>query len=139
MKTSFSPELSESNFFGSSMLKQGLSLAFMMTFCSMANAVSFDCAKASNFAEKTICTSALLSKLDDALSENYQAMQAGDIGDGARKDLRKTQKQWLSERNKCKTENCLVDAYRKRIDENCDYPVISGVHPICTLSHDIKP
>lgn len=99
---------------------------------------SFDCTKAATFSEKVICSDPLLGKLDGALSENYKYMLGSDIGDAARNDLKTTQKKWLTERNKCTNNQCLVDAYRKRIDAVCDYPVISGVHPICTYSDDIK-
>lgn len=99
---------------------------------------SFDCAKASTFSEKAICTDTLLGKLDGALAENYKYMLASDIGDGARSDLKATQKKWLAERNKCTDNQCLASAYRKRIDEVCEYPVISGVHPVCTNSDEIK-
>lgn len=99
---------------------------------------SFDCTKASTFSEKAICNDPLLGKLDGALSENYKYMLASDIGDGARNDLKTTQKKWLVERNKCTDNQCLANTYRKRIDEVCEYPVISGVHPICTSSDEIK-
>lgn len=99
---------------------------------------SFDCTKASTFSEKAICSDPSLGKLDGALSENYKYMLASDIGDGARSDLKTTQKNWLADRNKCTDNRCLASTYRKRIDEVCEYPVISGVHPICTNSDDIK-
>lgn len=99
---------------------------------------SFDCGKASIFSEKAICTDTLLGKLDGALAENYKYMLASDIGDGVRADLKATQKKWLAERNRCVDNQCLASAYRKRIDEVCEYPVISGVHPICTSSDEIK-
>lgn len=99
---------------------------------------SFDCGKALTFVEKSICSERILGSLDGAMSENYQHMMASDIGDGARTDLKSTQKQWMSERNKCTSIQCVEMAYRKRIDEICEYPVISGVHPICTSSDAIK-
>ena len=99
---------------------------------------SFDCGKASTFSENAICTDTLLGKLDGALAENYKYMLASDIGDGARSDLKATQKKWLAERNNCADNQCLANAYRKRIDEVCEYPVISGVHPVCTSSDEIK-
>lgn len=99
---------------------------------------SFDCKKASTFSEKAVCTDPLLGKLDGALSQNYKYMLASDIGDGARNDLKATQKKWLAERNKCTDHQCLESMYRKRMDEICEYPVISGVHPICTTSDEIK-
>ena len=53
---------------------------------------SFDCTKASTFSEKAVCTDSLLGKLDGVLSQNYKYMFASDIGDGARNDLKATQK-----------------------------------------------
>ncbi len=101
-------------------------------------APSFDCTKASTFSEKAICNDPLLGKLDGALSENYKYMLASDIGDGGRIDLKTTQKKWLAERNKCTDNQCLATTYRKRIDEVCEYPVISGVHPTCANFDEIK-
>lgn len=103
-----------------------------------AHAASFDCKKAVSYAEKEICSDLLLGKLDDALGENYKYMSASNIGAGALKDLKSTQKVWLGARNRCTTKPCLVDAYRKRIDEVCEYPVIAGVHPICTSADEVK-
>lgn len=99
---------------------------------------SFDCSKASIYSEKAICRDSLLGKLDGALSENYKHILAANIGEGARNDLRATQRTWLSERNKCTNSECLVAVYRKRIDEVCEYPVISGIHPACASSDDVK-
>jgi len=110
----------------------------LIIFSPLANAVSFDCKKAASFVEHEICNDSLLGRLDDALSENYSYMLASDIGSGAKKDLKKTQKSWLSARNMCTNNKCILDAYRKRIDEVCEYPVISGVHPMCTSSDSIN-
>lgn len=99
---------------------------------------SFDCTKASTTIEKAICADPLLGKLDGALAQNYKAILSANIGDGAKGDLRATQKKWVSERNQCSTSQCIADAYKKRIDEVCEYPVISGVHPICLASDDVK-
>ncbi|MEX3953047.1 lysozyme inhibitor LprI family protein [Paraburkholderia sp. EG287B] len=105
----------------------------------LAHATSFDCKKASTYVEKTICSSPLLGKLDDALSENYGAMLATDLGDGPdNKALKKEQRVWLAQRNKCTTERCLVDMYRKRVDDVCDAPVVSGVHAVCVEASDIQ-
>lgn len=115
------------------------SVALGAFFLSLnAQAVSFDCNKASTTVEKEICSDPLLGKLDDALAQNYKHMLAANIGDGARQDLKATQRKWLAIRNKCTNKSCLVDAYRQRVDEVCDYPVISGVHPGCTSSDEIK-
>ena len=104
---------------------------------SSAFAVSFDCAKASTFAEKTICSDPLLRKLDDALSSNYKAMLGADFG-GPVETLRNDQRKWIANRNKCTTKECLVTAYRKRVDETCDYGVVSGVHPDCVHADDVE-
>jgi uncharacterized protein len=108
----------------------------MLTVTTLANASSFDCKKAATYVEKEICSDTTLGKLDDALSENYNAMLATDLGDGG-KELKKTQRAWLAVRNKCATNKCLVDTYRLRVDEVCDAPVVSGVHAMCTQSSEI--
>lgn len=99
---------------------------------------SFDCTKANSFAENTVCKSQLLSRLDSALGENYKAMLAANIGDGARRDLRETQRKWIVERNRCTSEYCLIALYRERVDAVCDYPVESGIHPGCKFSSEIE-
>jgi uncharacterized protein len=119
-------------------MKTKTTLLVLAAFTQSTNAASFDCNKAASFSEKAVCSNELLSKLDDALSRNFKFMSASDIGRGALKDLKNTQKKWLAEREKCKDEYCLVETYRKRVDEICDYPVISGVHPICESSEEIK-
>jgi len=100
-------------------------------------ATSFDCNKATTFVEKEICSDSLLGKLDDALSENYKSMLSSNFG-GSIKSLKAEQLKWLSIRNQCKNNKCLIDMYRKRVDETCDYGVISGVHPACTFSADVE-
>jgi uncharacterized protein len=119
-------------------MKHLIIAAFLSCCLPLAHAVSFDCTKAATFVEKEICNDPILGKLDDALGANYKQMLSSNIGSGAAKDLKATQKAWLTIRNKCSTKQCVVDAYRKRVDDICDYPVISGVHPNCTSSDDIK-
>jgi len=99
---------------------------------------SVDCTKASKFSEQAICSDPLLGKLEAALSGNYKYMLFSDIGQEAKTDLIVTQMKWRVERDNCANKQCLVDAYRKRIDEVCEYPVISGVHPTCASSSEIK-
>ncbi len=98
---------------------------------------SFNCNKASSFSEKTVCSDVFLAKLDRALSSNYKLMLTANIGDGAVQDLRQTQRNWNMLKNKCRDKSCLKTAYSERIDVVCDYPVISGVHPICISSTEI--
>lgn len=99
---------------------------------------SFDCAKATSFVEKAICANKTLGALDGALAGNYKAMLASDIGDGAVRELRASQREWLSRRNRCTSDQCLDSMYRERVDAICDYPVITGVHPICTAADEIE-
>lgn len=103
-----------------------------------AVAASFDCAKASTSVERAICEDPLLGKLDEALAGNYRAIRAANIGDGARKDLESTQRQWIRERNGCTDKKCIETSYRKRIDAVCEYPVLSGAHPGCVSSDEVK-
>jgi uncharacterized protein YecT (DUF1311 family) len=102
-----------------------------------AFAASFACSKAETYVERTICTDSLLGSLDVALTENYRGMLASNFG-GSKKALREKQRRWLIQRNKCTNTKCLTDAYRKRLDETCEYGVVTGVHPLCTLSEEIK-
>lgn len=98
---------------------------------------SFDCAKASTPVEKTICADPLLGRLDRAMADNYSAMRNSDIGVEAREELKASQRQWTAARSSCSTTQCLADRYRARIDEICDYPVITGIHPGCTAAADV--
>ncbi len=112
---------------------------FVVVFLSSmsAFAVSFDCSKATTFVEKTICSDAKLSEMDDALNDNYRSMASSNFG-GSVKELKKEQIRWIKQRNKCQTRQCIVDSYKKRLDETCDYGVISGAHPICKYSSDFE-
>ncbi|MGL4230549.1 MAG: lysozyme inhibitor LprI family protein [Casimicrobium sp.] len=119
----------------------GLGLVCQVIFAqteSEKSAPSFDCKKASSHQEKLICSNALLGKLDVALAENYKHMMATDLGKGGQARLKIEQRKWFSARNKCRDVQCLERSYRKRIDETCDYGVVSGVHPICTMADEIK-
>ena len=101
-------------------------------------AASFDCKKASTFVENAVCSNKSISKLDDALSQNYRYALASDIGDGPRKHLRETQRAWLKERDRCTTVYCVEALYRERVDAVCEVTVLSGVAPICTSSDEIE-
>lgn len=108
----------------------------LLTVAGSVNAASFNCDKAATLVEKAICSHNNLSKLDDVLSANYTDMMASNIGEGAKKDLRATQRNWLTTRNKCATVQCVEILYHQRIDAVCEYPVVSGVHPACVSSDD---
>ncbi|MDN5041928.1 hypothetical protein O8C80_01145 [Aliarcobacter butzleri] len=100
---------------------------------------SFDCSKVKkDSVEYMICTDNILSKSDEILAKNYQYMLSSDIGKGTKLELKISQKKWIIKRNLCSTKDCIYEEYKQRINEICDYPVISGVHPICTYLEDKK-
>lgn len=99
-------------------------------------AASVDCSTASSFVAKEICTNPQLRKLDAALEQNFAGMLASDLG-RPEKALRAEQERWASKRKRCTSTRCLITVYRKRLDETCGYGVVTGVHPLCTLSEDI--
>ena len=79
-------------------------------------AASFDCAKAKTPMEKTICSNANISKLDEEMSVKYQAALKVFPVKGF---VRAQQREWLEDTRliDCK-KNCtkeLTDAYQKRI------------------------
>lgn len=89
------------------------SLVFLLLFLSHDSfTAGFDCAQARAGVEKTICASPELSRLDEQLSERYQAaLQAGVA-------VKKQQQAWLRDvRNRCREPDCLLNAYRQRIAE----------------------
>ena len=95
------------------------------------NAHAINCKIATSFSEKTICSTALLANLDKALNQNYKSMFYSNIGAGARNDLRKTQKEWILKVNRCKTDDCILELYKSRLGEMCEYPVSTGIHGYC--------
>ena len=115
-------------------------LAFVAFFSltGYVHAASFDCTKAGTAIEKQICNDGYLNGLDDVLGSNYKKMMASNIGSGAQENLRLTQRQWLTSRNRCQDRQCLVNAYKVRIEQICDYPVITGRHPGCGTPEDYK-
>lgn len=77
-----------------------------------ALAASFDCKKASTNIEKMICDSDLLSPMDEDMAEAYRIAlkHASNV-----EVLKDRQRQWLSNVNNCKNENCLQGLYWLRI------------------------
>ena len=80
--------------------------------CNPAQGASFDCAKAGTKVEKMICANAEVSQLDGEMAMTYRyTLQT--VADPA--SVKKEQRQWLKERNKCQDESCLIEKYRQRI------------------------
>jgi uncharacterized protein len=115
-----------------------LAIVALFSLASYVHAASFDCAKAGTAIERQICSDGYLNGLDDVLGSNYKKMMAANIGSGAQENLRSTQSQWLTSRNRCQDRQCLVNAYKVRIEQICDYPVLSGAHPSCGTPEDYK-
>ena len=60
---------------------------------------SFDCAKASNAVERTICKDPELAKADRAMAEAYAAL-AAKLSGPAKDNLEKEQVRWIGDRNR---------------------------------------
>jgi uncharacterized protein len=65
-------------------------------------------------------------------------MRAANIGEGARRELIDSQRNWIRERNRCGDKKCIKNLYRARLTEICDYPVIDGIHPHCDVFEDVS-
>ncbi len=89
--------------------------ALMIFGLEVAAAASFPCAKAATAVEKTICSDASLSELDEHLGRYYSAARAA-LGEAA-PCLVKDQKQWLQTRNACADAKCLARVYLARLGE----------------------
>ncbi|MFJ2548243.1 hypothetical protein ACIOVF_17435 [Pseudomonas sp. NPDC087612] len=94
------------------MFTQG-ALALVLGFSvGSVSAASFDCSKASGFAESEICRDGYLSGVDEVLNRTYtKAISASSNPEG----LRQTQRQWLVVRNQCQDQTCLDRALGNRI------------------------
>jgi len=81
----------------------------LLPLSTSVHSASFDCNKASNFAEREVCADEALSSLDDKLSALYKKVRktAGNWREG--------QLKWLKKRNHCKSKTCLLSAYQTRV------------------------
>ncbi|TCR67378.1 hypothetical protein [Bosea sp. BK604] len=78
---------------------------------------SFDCRQTGNQAERAICSTPELIRLDVALATAYRERLAGlTEGDAARERRRQTA--WIAERNECRSQiACQRSAYERRLAE----------------------
>ncbi|MDH5392595.1 MAG: lysozyme inhibitor LprI family protein [Gammaproteobacteria bacterium] len=79
----------------------------------------FNCAKASNQIEKTICSDKRLAQADIEINQQYKAAKKS-FAKPKQKDLKTAQRQWIKKRNSCtKTKNtvksCLALSYAHRL------------------------
>jgi uncharacterized protein len=90
-------------------------LPAMFLLVISVNGASFDCAKGSNYAERTICTDRILSELDDQLALAYKNALANAPEPAS---VRASQIDWLKLiRNRCQDIECLRGAYEARLAE----------------------
>jgi uncharacterized protein len=79
---------------------------------------SFDCSRASKWAERTICDDDALAASDREMSAAY-ARQRAEAGDVGRKQLVSEQRRWLARREECRSDAapaaCLERMYHDRI------------------------
>ncbi|MBF8765824.1 MULTISPECIES: lysozyme inhibitor LprI family protein [Pseudomonas] len=96
------------------MLTKGAIALAMGLIAGSASAASFDCTKASGFAETEICRDGYLSGVDVVLDRTYKkAVAASSNPEG----LRQSQREWLQTRNQCQDQKCLDKALGTRIQE----------------------
>lgn len=69
-------------------------------------AASFDCTKASTKVEQLICGDPQLSQQDDDMAALYEELNRQDSS-----ELRNAQRNWVRQRNACRTIDCLRGAY----------------------------
>ena len=93
--------------------------AFALTFAipAVANAASFDCARARSPDEKAICANVALNDKDVRMSVLYD-INKRTLAMGGRGALQDSQQDWLRDRRKCGANRaCLNRSYDKRLDE----------------------
>jgi len=96
------------------MLTKGALALALGLIAGSVSAASFDCSKASGFAETEICRDGYLSGVDVVLDRIYKrAVAASSNPEG----LRQSQRQWLQTRNQCQDQKCLDKALGSRIQE----------------------
>lgn len=78
---------------------------------------SFDCTKATTFAEKSVCGSPALARLDQTLHDAYVVARQGSQGPRVQDD----QKLWVQQRARCRDDACLADMYKIRIRQLASY------------------
>lgn len=92
-----------------------LHIAALLFVLSPTFAASFDCARARNATEKTICTDRELSILDEELGVKFKKALVSARNSKA---LINEQRTWIKqERNSCADAACLKRSYKSRIAE----------------------
>lgn len=89
---------------------------------------SFDCARASNRAERAICDNSGLASLDRQMATRFFAARR-EANTTQRVLLDRTRGTFLSYRNRCTSDACIAGAYRGRIREIADIMADRWVAP----------
>ncbi len=93
-----------------------LFLATFLLWGTTAQAASFECAGVTKPDEKTICNNRGLNDQDVRMATLYDVL-GHLVGMGARGALQDAQKEWLTKRAACGTdETCLNEAYESRLN-----------------------
>lgn len=79
---------------------------------TISHATSFDCEKATAEVEKTVCSDSELSRLDEAMDQAYSLARTGP----GKERVRTTQLRWIAQRNACKEQDCIRNAYLARLE-----------------------
>jgi len=87
-------------------------MLLVLIFMPSAQAATFDCDKASSFAEKVVCSDSRITAMDDELGALYKLALASSPQKDA---LKADQKAWLASRDQCQDSNCIMKAYSDRI------------------------
>ena len=101
----------------------GVAAGLILAPFGTVQAAGFDCAKASSQVEKLICADPELSRLDDELAKDFEAIRretSGIDGETGKPSFPfgRDQERWRTTvRDKCGNSACLAEAYRTRLAE----------------------
>jgi uncharacterized protein len=97
-------------------IRRSVALLTTLAAVTASQAAGLDCKRAASAAEKAVCADASLRAMDAALAAAY-AQALRDAGPAPRQQaaLRRSQRDWLQERDGCGAEAaCLATQYRRR-------------------------
>ncbi len=86
------------------------------TVLASGSAQAFDCRKAKNSAEHTVCGSSSLRYLDEQLNSEYGYAKLYTRSHWSKRRLVRSQRRWLRKRNRCgRSRSCLHRVYTRRL------------------------
>lgn len=96
-----------------------LTAILFTTVCvaSVQSAYAFDCRKAKNRAEHTVCGSSSLRYIDERLNSEYYFAKLYARSKWFKRQLVMTQRRWMQTRNRCgSSKSCLHRVYATRLN-----------------------